>query len=165
MKYYLSVIAFVVGITAIAPFPSFAQQPLTSAKVKKSSFDLSNAVYNFRATDMYPMRGGSRNLTPDYNLIFSKDTLNGRLPYIGVATAVNFGTTNGGVNLRTGNFTYTQSINKKGTCIIRYKLKGSNDVTNITFNIYKDSTADVSFRFLQRDGISYRGNIEVIALP
>lgn len=162
MKFQLSAIAFMIGIIAVLPSRAFSQHIASP----KSSFDLSKgAVYNFRATYMYPMRGRSRNLVPDYSLIFSKDTLNGHLPYFGVATSVNYGAINGGVNLATGNFTYTRAINKKGTCIIRYTLKGSNDVTNITFNIYNDSTAEVSFRFLQRDGISYRGTIEAIALP
>jgi hypothetical protein len=166
MKNYLLIVFFLIGISTAIPFQSFAQQNTAALKTKQSFFDLSNGdVYKFTATYVYPMRGLSRNLTSNYDIIFSKDTLNGRLPYFGVATSVDYGSRDGGVNLETNNFTYTQTIDKKGVCIIKYKLKDSNDIIDITFSIYKEGRADVSFHFLQRDGISYRGKVEKKALP
>jgi hypothetical protein len=164
MKNYLLTVLFLIGMIAVMPFQLFSQQNTTA--IKQSLFDLSNGtIYKFTATNVYPLRGRARNLTSDYVIIFSKDTLNGRLPYFGVATSVSYGSTDGGVNLGTNNFTYTQSKDQKSISSITYKLKGSNDVTNIIFRIYKDGTADVSFRFLQREGISYRGTVKKIALP
>ncbi|KAA5534444.1 DUF4251 domain-containing protein [Taibaiella lutea] len=166
MKNYLLIIFFLTGIIAGIPIQSFAQQSATALKTRQAFFDLSTGdVYKFTATYVYPMRGPSRNLTPDYTMIFSKDTLNGRLPYFGVATSVNYGSRDCGVNLETNSFTYTQTIDKKGTCVIKYQLKSSNDIMNITFSIYKEGKADLSVNFLQREGISYRGVIEKIALP
>jgi hypothetical protein len=115
-------------------------------------------IYKFTATNMYPMKGRSRNLTPNYELVFSKDTLSGNLPYMGEAYMADYGSRDGGVNLQTSDFTYTESTAKKQTYLVKYKVRGQ-DVSDAIFIIYKDGTADLQMIFLKRQGISYRGNV------
>ena len=166
MKNHFLSTALLLSLIVWLPAQTFAQQTDQPAKQESEISKISlGAVYKFKATYMYPMKGKGRNLTSDYIVVFSKDTLNGGLPYVGTATSVPYGSSDGGVNLATNNFSYTESVNKKGNYIIKYKMTGSNDITDATFTIYKNGTTDVSFHFFQRDGISYRGNITKIEKP
>lgn len=163
---------FIIAAWLTACFAAFASVKVFSqkaGKTPKSQVQISKvtegAIYKFKATNMFPMKGSSSVLTTDYIVVFSKDTLAGNLPYMGVATSVTYGSRDGGVNLATGGFSITEPADKKGSYVVKYKLNGSNDITDVTFTIYKNGTADASFHFFQRDPVSYRGNVTKIEKP
>lgn len=162
-KYFISALLLSGIMTGLPVVKVFSQQNGQTTKPDARISKISDGTaYKFKATNMYPMKGRGRSLTSDYIVVFTKDTLVGSLPYMGTATSVTYGASDGGVNLATGNFSFTESVNKKGNYIIKYKINGSNDITDVTFTIYKNGTTDVSFHFFQRDGISYRGNVTKI---
>ena len=130
-----------------------------STKAKAPVTIKDGGVYKFTATYVYPLSGRSKYLTSPYDVTFSKDSLNGHLPYFGVASSVPYGSSDGGVTFQTSKITFEESIDKKGKYKVHYKIKESSDVLDATFIIYKDGTADLQLTFMQRQGISYRGNI------
>jgi hypothetical protein len=132
----------------------------SNAKVPVSLKD--GGVYKFSADWVYPMSGRAKNLMPSYDVIFSKDTVSGQLPYFGVASSVPYGSNDGGVNFNTSKFTLDESVDKKGRYKVHYKMKESSDILDATFTIYKDGTADLQLTFLQRQSISYRGTFKAV---
>ena len=160
-------LSFVLVFFSIASFTIYAQDNKEAKdQSKPATFSLKDGnTYTFSANFMYPLRGRSRSLTPPYDLTFSKDTLAGSLPYVGEAYQASYGSRDGGVNLQTANFTYQETKNKKGNYVISYKVKGGQDVSDAVFTIYKDGTAELRMNFTQRQSISYRGNVTLVAAP
>jgi len=142
-------------VLCFGPAGIYAQK----AKSDTVSDSLTARLRVFTASWMFPMKGTARNLTQAYDVRFSKDTLYGRLPYVGESSQVDYGTADVGVNLSTGDFTVTEKPGKKGARVLVFQLKHARDARTLNLTIYPDSTADLQLLFLQRQPISYRGKI------
>jgi hypothetical protein len=158
MKKKYQLLLFVSIVLSMVSGIGYAQENKTAKDIQQVVNLKDGGIYKFTAAIMYPMKGRSRNLNSGYELVFSKDTLYGSLPYVGEAYMVDYGSRDGGVNLQTSNFTYTESTAKKETYLVKYKIK-EQDVSDAIFIVYKDGTADLQLIFLKRQGISYRGNV------
>ena len=158
MKPSIKVMLLVIVVLGFSTAVVCAQNNKSDAA--KTPVSLKNGgVYKFSANYAYPLSGRSKYLNPTYDVVFSKDTLDGHLPYFGTATSVPYGSNDGGVNFQTSSFTFEESAGKKESYKIHYKIKEGNDVSDATFTIYKDGTADLLLTFLRRQSISYRGNV------
>lgn len=119
----------------------------------------------FKATFALPMRGGTRPLTSDYDLIVGKDTIVSFLPYFGRAyVAPPPGTTDGGIKVNTTKFSYSSA--KKGSgWNITIKPKEKNmadwrDVQTFNLSISHDGFGSLQVTSTNRDPISFNGYIE-----
>jgi hypothetical protein len=125
-----------------------------------------NKNYVFEANYALPMRGGQKQLTSDYDLRVSKDSIIAYLPYYGRAYMAPVDPTEGGIKFTCTNFSYTTKLRKNGTWDITIKPRDKNitdwrDVQELTMNISPNGYASLQVVSSNRDPISFDGDIRV----
>lgn len=135
-----------------------------AAEVKKM---INKMNYVFNATYVNPLRGGGKALTSEYDVTVSKDKLVVYLPYFGRAYSAPMDASDGGIKLNTTHFDYKVTENKKGGWDTAIKPKekgtqGSKDVQQLRLTISADGYGTLQVTGLNRDPISFNGNIEEI---
>ena len=90
-----------IGFNASAQGSRSQKQAAKAEEVKKL---VENVSYVFKANFVNPQRGGGHQLTSDYDLTVSKDTINAFLPYFGRAYTAPVDPTEGGIKFKTTNF-------------------------------------------------------------
>lgn len=156
--------AFMLAGINIASAQTRAQKKEAKQAEIKAMVDAQN--YVFKANYALPMRGGSRALTSDYDLVVSKDTIISFLPYFGrayIAPTVN--PTDGGIKINTTKFSYVATIKKNNLWTITIKPKDKNitdwrDVQSMILSISPDGYGSLQVVSTNRDPISFNGYIE-----
>lgn len=138
------------------------QQESYGWQVKDSGKTLEGKVYTFVPETVYPLGMRPRQVTAEFELKIKADTIRCYLPYFGQATNIGYENQKSGTDFITTNFTYSESIGKKGAITLKLVPQDHKDVREITITYYKDSDfANVSMLFNQRQSISYRGRIVI----
>lgn len=139
-------------------------QCLSSKKViKLSSDEVENMVkssrFEFIAERVIPLRGTSRFLTSNYDIVVKKDSLTCFLPFFGRAFQAPMDPSNGGIQFSSTNFTYT--INEKNNNAWDVIIKPNNkDVQQLYFNFFSNGSATLNVVSTSRDAISFSGHIK-----
>ncbi len=158
--------AVIAGSMNIA-FAQNSKKEQKQAAIKKMIADTN---FVFLANMAYPMRGGSKSLTSEYDVRVKKDSLVSFLPYFGRSTMgpAPGSSESGGINLALTNFSYAVKETKKGNWDITIKpsakdqnLTNWKDVQQLNFNISPDGYASLQVISSHRDNISFQGYIEV----
>src|SRR4029079_8253667 len=79
--------------------------------------------YVLKAQMVYPLGGRSRNLTSDYDLRVTKESVVSYLPYFGRAYSATPGSSSGGIEFTSKEFEYAVTAGKKGEWEILIKPK------------------------------------------
>jgi hypothetical protein len=116
--------------------------------------------YVFKAQSANPMRGGTYNLTSEYDLRISKDTLIAYLPYYGQAYQAPMDPTDGGIHFTSTRFTSNTTEDKKGGWEISFKTADAKGVERIFLSISVDGYAQLRVTSTNRDPITFQGYIE-----
>jgi hypothetical protein len=137
------------------------KQAAKAAAVKKMVDDVN---YIFEANLAYPMRGGSRQLTGEYDLRVLKDTVTAYLPYFGRAFVAPIDPTEGGIKFTWTKFEYSTKQLKNGNWEITIKPKEKNigrmtDVQQLRLSISSAGYASLQVTSSNRDPISFQGEI------
>jgi hypothetical protein len=149
--------------TAIAQDSKADKKAAKAAKVKGM---VDSVSYVFKATNARPQRGGSKQLTSDYDVRVVKDTVKTFLPYFGRSfVAPPPGSNEGGIKFTSTSFTYTSTQNKKGGWDIVIKPKERNstdfrDVEQLSLSISTSGYATLRVTSSNRDAISFDGYVE-----
>lgn len=152
-----AVLAFVVLFTGCAtPADRAVEQTERTGKVAAA---LGDRHYKIVVTMMNPLRGGSRQVSPEFFLEVKGDTLVSYLPYFGRAYQVPYG---GGKGL---NFTevikdYETQVMKKGRTQVTMKVKNEEDTYLFRVDVYDNGEAHIALQPQQRERISYSGEID-----
>lgn len=93
--------------------------------------------YTFKAQTANPASGRTRQLTTEYDLKVSKDTVIACLPYFGRAYSVPADLTGGGINFTSMQFDYNVSKGKNNRWEIIIKPKDANDVQELSLTDLK----------------------------
>lgn len=114
--------------------------------------------YKIMVERMYPMRGGSKNVSSNYSVEVRNDSLFSYLPYFGRAYQVPYG---GGKGL---NFTerigsYRESQGKHGQRHIEIDVRNDEDTYLYTIDVYDNGNSDIEVQPRQRERISYSGEM------
>jgi hypothetical protein len=162
IKYLLACTVIFIGLHASAQDSKSQKQAAKAEEVKKM---VENVSYVFKANFVTPQRGGGRQLTSDYDLTVSKDTINAYLPYFGRAYIAPTDPTEGGIKFKTTNFEYKAKSNKNGGCdiVIRPKDRNINSMTDVQtmrLSISQTGYASLNITSSNRDPISFDGYIE-----
>jgi hypothetical protein len=137
-----------------------------AAKVAAIKKMIDDVNYVFVANIANPQRGGTRQLTSDYDLRVVKDSIIAFLPYFGRAyLAPSPDATEGGIKFTSTNFNYSAKQSKNGSWDIYIKPKDNNisdwrDVQQLRLNISPDGYASLQVISSNRDPISFDGYIE-----
>lgn len=116
--------------------------------------------YAFVAQTAIPMGMRIRQLTSDYELKVSKDTLEAYLPYFGRAYTATIGSSDGGINFKTTDFTYTSAPTKKGGWNITIVPKNAGDTRQMILSISASGYANLQVNSNNKQTISFNGYIQ-----
>ena len=125
--------------------------------------------YVFVANYIMPIYGGGFGTSSYYDMKVGKDTISTFLPYFGTARMANYGSIDNGIHFTSTKFTYKPTIKKNGNweiIIVPLDKNRANDalgVRNMILNISESGYATLQVNNLNRDAISFNGNIQEIS--
>ena len=122
----------------------------------KHLLDSQNFV--FKAQTVLPLGGRSRQLTSDYDLRVSKESVVSYLPFFGRAYSATPGAT-GGIEFNSKDFEYNVKENKKDGWDVVIKPKDTHDVRELFLTAFKNGRADLMVTSNDKQNISYTGYI------
>jgi hypothetical protein len=116
----------------------------------------------FHAQTALPTSGASRQLTSDYDLKVSKNSVISYLPFFGRAYSLPYGTTEGGFNFTSTKFDYAVKNRKKGGWEINIKPKDVADFREFLLTISESGYGTLQALTNNRQPISFTGYITPI---
>jgi hypothetical protein len=128
-----------------------------STKTLKSL--LENKQFSFQPTNMLPVRGTLKQLSPGYFLKLRGDSLISYLPYFGRAYSAPINPEDAGYNFISTNFTYTVKAGKKNSYEVEIATKDKTNNINIILTAYDNGSADLRMNSADKQPISYNGYI------
>ena len=117
--------------------------------------------FEFIPQTMMPMSGGTRTLTPDYNLVLSGDSLTSYLPFFGRAYRINPGD-EGGIRFVSTSFDYNLKTKKNKGWEISFRPKDTRDVRQLNLTVFDNGYASLFVNSNNRQGIHYYGYIRSV---
>ncbi|MFT3823564.1 MAG: DUF4251 domain-containing protein [Chitinophagaceae bacterium] len=139
----------------------FAQNTKQDKKAKQAA-TITNMVkaqnYVFKAQTMLPMSGRTRQLTSEYDVRISQDTVIAFLPYFGRAYSGIDPTSSGGIQFTSTKFTYDVKDKKDGWDIV-IKPSDARDVQQLSFSIFTNGNASLNVTSTNRQPISFNGYV------
>lgn len=144
---------------AFVPAPVWAQQKKQDKKAMiKDMVEARN--YVFIPQTAMPAGGNTRQLTYDFDLRVSKDTVISNLPYFGRAYSAPFNASQGPLNFTTTQFDYTVNNRKKGGWDILIKTRDlQQDQVQFSMSIFENGNTTVTVNSTNRQPIVFNGYI------
>ena len=115
--------------------------------------------YIFKAQSVNPQRGRSRQLTSEYDLVVTSDSVIAWLPYFGRAYTAPINSSEGGIKFASAEFEYTVKKKKKRSFDIVIKPKDVNDIQALYLTIFDNNKATLRVNSVNRESISFNGYI------
>jgi len=149
-------VLLLVACSSLTPAEKAERQAKLAMAVEKA---LAERHYKVGIAMMYPNRGKTVNISPDFSLEVKGDTLVSYLPYFGRAYNIPYG---GGKGL---NFTapiaeYHSEKGRKGATLVKIKVKNEEDVYTFLLEIYDNGSTTIDMMSHERESIRYSGEIE-----
>jgi hypothetical protein len=114
--------------------------------------------FMFKAQQVMPTTGRTRQLTSNYDLTISKDSVASWLPYFGRAYQAPMDPTKGGIQFTSTDFDYTNTQKNDGW-EISIRPKDTRDVQEMFLTIFKNGNATLRVSSISRQPISFGGVI------
>ena len=157
---YIFFVISLLSSTATAQTKKQLREKARAAEVQKL---LESRRFSFKAQSVQPMRGGTINLTSNYDLTIKKDTIQSYLPYYGRAYSAPLNPTESPLTFNSTNFTYTEVNGKKGSKEITIELKDQSlNVRKFYLSVSAQGYATLQTINTNRDPISFNGYISAI---
>jgi hypothetical protein len=151
---------FWVAIIAFALFPVTV---MAQSKKENKKAQIKNIVearnYVFKAQTALPSSGSTRQLTSDFDLRISKDTIISDLPYFGRAYTAPLNPSEGPLRFTSTDFQYSVSNRKKGGWDVVITPKDVQDPRQLTMSIFDNGSASVVVTSYNRQPISFNGYV------
>jgi hypothetical protein len=113
----------------------------------------------FKAESANPVSGGTRQLSPGYDLTVTNSSIVSYLPFYGRAQTIPIGN-DGGIKFTSTNFDYSAAAGRKGKgWQVTLKTKDVSHVQLMYLTIYDNGNATLDVMNIHRDNISFRGYI------
>lgn len=128
-------------------------------KINQVNAWIESRNYDFVAQMALPMSGNTRQLTSEYDVQVSKDTINSYLPYFGRAYSASLDPNDAGIKFISKDFIYKTTTRKKGGWDIQIKLKDVKEVQQLSFSISEEGYASLQITQTNRQPISFNGYI------
>lgn len=137
----------------------YAQNNKKAAKEAEIKRIVESKNYTFTARNVSPMRGMTRDLTSEYDLRITKDSVISFLPYFGRAYTAPMNPTEGGIKFTSTKFSYTLTAKKSGY-EVTIKPTDVRDVRVLILTITPSGYGNLTVTSNNRDLISFYGSIE-----
>ena len=138
--------------------------PVKQAAVTASNEEIEQAIaadnWIFIADRALPQRGRSRNLTGQYEVRCSKDTIIVYLPYFGRAYSGPVLETRSPLDFKSTDFTVSKAQNDKGRWNITIRPKDYREVQSFDFMLFNNGSAQLNIQLTSRSSISFNGNVK-----
>jgi hypothetical protein len=162
IKIFLVLTVIVTSWNMVYSQTSRQEKKAANQKMIKDLVD--NTHFFFSANYALPQRGATKQLTSEYDLKVTRDSIIAYLPYYGEAQLGPApGDSEGGIKFTSTNFSYKQNIKKSGWEIIikprDHDISNWRDVQQMVLNISPDGYASLSVISSNRDAISFQGDI------
>ena len=115
--------------------------------------------YIFKAQMANPQNSASRQLTSEYDLTISGDTIISYLPYFGRAYVAPANSSEGGIKFTSTNSEYNTVRDDKGW-EITIKPKHAREVQELFLRVFDNGNATLQVISTNRQGISFNGYVE-----
>ena len=161
-------LAFILAPFVVLPFTTHAQSSSADKKAAKAAAVktlVESQNYTFKAQSANPMSGRVVQLTSDYDLKITKESIISYLPYFGRAYTAPMDPTKGGIQFTSKDFDYTLTPNKKDGWTALIKPKDYRDVQQMTVNISSAGYATVQVTSTNRQPITFNGQIAAPKAP
>gem|GEM_PF-17045 len=155
MKILTRITALLLLFACVASLPARAQSK-DEATVKRL---VDSRRFIFVAQTMFPMAGPSRNITSDYDMQITPDSVTTYLPYFGRAYAPIL-PGEGGINFTSSKFSYETRPGKKGGWDIEIQPRDTKDVRQLNLHVNKNGYATLQVTSGNRQAISYYGYLD-----
>ncbi|MGX5688027.1 DUF4251 domain-containing protein [Arcticibacter tournemirensis] len=157
-KVMLSLLIIFTGLNLV-----YAQTSKKEERVRKAAEIkqmVSSKDFVFKAQFALPMGGSSFQLTSEYDVRVTKDTVVCFLPYFGRAYTAPMNPSEGGIRFTSKDFQYTVSNKKKSGWDIVIKPRDVNNIQQLTFYISESGYGSVQVTDNNRQPISFNGYYE-----
>jgi hypothetical protein len=115
--------------------------------------------YVFNATSATSQGGRTIQLTSEYDLKVSKDTVKSYLPFFGRAFSAPYNPTDGGIKFESKKFTYSKTFKKKKGWSILIKPGDVDTVNSLRLSVSESGYGTLSIISNQRSPISFYGYV------
>lgn len=116
--------------------------------------------YIFKARTVMPASGGTRQLTSQYDLTITGDSVIAYLPYFGRAYSATPGQSSDGINFTSTHFIYNVTEGKKGGWMIEIRPSDAGDVQMLNLNLSKNGYGTLHVNSRNRQYISFSGKAD-----
>ncbi len=161
MKGVRSLLPFFLFITIIFGNASLvnAQEPPTEKELAIKNL-VDSQQYVFHAQSANPSGGRTRQLTSEYFVLVTRDTILSELPYFGRAYSANIGSSDGGIQFTSVDFVYKAEPRKKGGWEVAINPRDVTGAKQFFMTIFENGTATLRVNSNTRQSISFNGYIE-----
>ena len=128
----------------------------TASKVSRM---IETQRYLFKAQSVHPTRGRVVQLSTEYDLKVSPDTIQSYLPYFGRAYSAPIGESGGPMDFVSKDFEYTRKARRKGGWEISIRPKDGKGVREMFLVVFENGSASLRVTSNNREPISYNGYI------
>ncbi len=116
--------------------------------------------FTFIANIVSPTRGQVRNLTSNYDLKVTKDTIIAYLPFFGRAYTAPLSSEEAGIMFTSTQFSYTKKQTKHGGWLITIKTKDTKSRFELYLSISKNGYTSLNVVSIDRESITFMGEIK-----
>lgn len=151
------------ALIAILPVIMFSSKSLSAQETEqkqiiKSLIDAQR--YSFIAQIAVPFSMPGRQLTSDYELKVSKDTVEAYLPFFGKTNSIPGSLSDNGINFKATDFKYTLQEKKKGGWNIKITLKDAGETKQLSLTVSATGYATLQVTSTNREFITFNGYIQ-----
>ncbi|QKJ30104.1 DUF4251 domain-containing protein [Mucilaginibacter mali] len=154
-----TLLALTIALAGTSVSQAQSRKDKVAAKEAAMQKILESKNFTFTAQTANPMRGGNVNLTAEYDVRITGDSVISYLPYYGRAYVAPMNPTQNDMQFTSTKFTYASTA-KKGGYEIVIKPTDTKDVRQMILNVSNNGYGTLSVTNLNRDPISFYGFIE-----
>jgi hypothetical protein len=152
-----------IALLAIITLALLPRTGLAQNEKDEKTAAISNMVatrnYVFKAQTAMPSTGTTRQLTNDFDLQVSKDTIISDLPYFGRTYTVPINPSESPLRFTSTKFEYAVSNKKKGGWNINITPKDVQAPSQLTLTIFDNGSASLTVTSYNRSSISFTGYV------
>ena len=150
MKKYIFLVALLAAV-------GFVHAQEKTELTTKQLLETKNFI--FKAETVTPQRGRFRQLTSEYDVVVTNDTVIAFLPFFGRAYSAPINPSEGGIKFTSGKFGYSLEHGKKKRWTLKIKPEDVKEVQDMYFTIFDNKKATLLVNSLNRESIVFNGYI------
>ena len=159
MKCLISLIIAVLTLASCATADKAARDQRRRDRAEKVAGAIESGRYRVGVRTAYPVRGGAVQVTGDYGLEVSGDSVTVYLPYFGRGFTLPYGGGRG-LNFKAAMAEYKVRRVKRDRTRVDFLTGNDEDIYRFTVDIFDNGQVTVDVQPQQRSRISYGGELE-----